>query len=140
MGNANLLKLCLNLQTYVSHLGVAEAVRLAKELDLPVEGLKEAMRANGQLGRMGESFFGLHELPDSIIEDRNILPMRRTSGAIIAKDLELMRLVGEEHAVDLPGRDLAEAQFFRTYLLPDESDTRQQLIGAQRHLDEGTTT
>ena len=122
LGNANLLKLCLNLQTYVSHLGVAEAVRLAKQLDLPVEGLKEAMRANGQLGRMGESFFGLHELPDSMIEDRNILPMRRTSGAIIQKDLELMRLVGEGQGVDLPGRDLAEAQFLRTYRLPGESD------------------
>ena len=122
LGNANLLKLCLNLQTYVSHLGVAEAVRLAKELDVPVEGLKEAMRANGQLGRMGESFFGLHELPDSIIEDRSILPMRRTSGAIIQKDLELIRLVGEDQGVDLPARDLAEAQFLRTYRLPDESD------------------
>jgi 3-hydroxyisobutyrate dehydrogenase-like beta-hydroxyacid dehydrogenase len=123
LGNANLLKLCLNLQTYVSHLGVAEAVRLAKDLDLPVGGLKEAMRANGQLGRMGEMFFGLHELPDSIIEDRDILPMRRTSGAIIEKDLELMRLVGDEFDVDLPARDLAEAQFHRTYLLPDGSDT-----------------
>lgn len=126
LGNANLLKLCLNLQTYVSHLGVAEAVRLAKELDLPVAGLKEAMRANGQLGQMSTMFFGLHELPDSIIEDRNILPMRRTSGAIIVKDLELMRLVGEQHDVDLPARDLAEAQFLRTYLLPDESDTTDQ--------------
>jgi 3-hydroxyisobutyrate dehydrogenase-like beta-hydroxyacid dehydrogenase len=123
LGNANLLKLCLNLQTYVSHLGVAEAVRLAKDLDLPVEGLKEAMRANGQLGRMAESFFGLQELSDSILEDRNILPMRRTTGAIIVKDLELMRLVGEQRGVDLPGRDLAEALFLRTYLLPDESDT-----------------
>jgi 3-hydroxyisobutyrate dehydrogenase len=122
LGNANLLKLCLNLQTYVSHLGVAEAVRLAKELDLPVGGLKEAMRANGQLGHMGEMFFGLQELPDSIIEDHNILPMRRTSGAIIQKDLELMRLVGQQHDIDLPGRDLADAQFFRTYRLPDESD------------------
>jgi hypothetical protein len=75
---------------------------------------------------MGEMFFGLHELPDSVIEDRNILPMRRTSGAIIQKDLELMRLVGEQHGADLPGRDLAEAQFFRTYLLPDESDTTAQ--------------
>jgi hypothetical protein len=52
--------------------------------------------------------------------------MRRTSGAIIQKDLELMRLVGEQHGADLPGRDLAEAQFFRTYLLPDESDTTAQ--------------
>ena len=122
LGNANLLKLCLNLQTYVSHLGVAEAVGLAKKLELPVEGLKDAMRANGQLGRMGEMFFGLHELPDSIIEDHNILPMRRTSGAIIQKDLELMRLVGQQHGLDLPARDLADAQFFRTYRLPDESD------------------
>jgi len=123
LGNANLLKLCLNLQTYVSHLGVAEAVRLAKDLDLPVEGLKAAMQANGQLGRMGESFFGLQELPDRIIEDRDILPMRRTSGAIIVKDLELMRLVGERHHVELPGRDLAEAEFLRTYRLPDASGT-----------------
>jgi 3-hydroxyisobutyrate dehydrogenase len=121
LGNANLLKLCLNLQTYVSHLGVAEAVRLAKDLDLPVAGLKEAMRANGQLGRMGDMFFGLHELPDSVLADRNILPMRRTSGAIIEKDLDLMRIVGERNDVDLPARDLAEAQFHRTYLLPDAS-------------------
>jgi len=118
LGNANLLKLCLNLQTYVAHLGVAEAVRLAKDLDLPVGGLKEAMRANGQLGEMGESFFGLHELPQDIIDDEQILPMRRTSGAIIVKDLELMRLVGEQHGVDLPGRDLAATHFHRTYLLP----------------------
>ncbi len=122
LGNANLLKLCLNLQTYVSHLGVAEAVRLAKELDLPVESLKEAMRANGQLGEMGESFFGLHELTDDIIADRDILPMRRTSAAIIAKDLELMRLVGSQSGVDLPARDLAVAEFSRTYRLPVEAD------------------
>jgi 3-hydroxyisobutyrate dehydrogenase len=122
LGNANLLKLCLNLQTYVSHLGVAEAVRLAKDLDLPVAGLKEAMRANGQLGEMGESFFGLHELPDTIIEDANILPMRRTSGAIITKDLELMRLVGAQHGVDLPARDITASEFYRTYRLPAEVD------------------
>ena len=121
LGNASLMKLCLNLQTYVSHLGVAEAVRLAKELDLPVEGLKDAMRANGQLGRMAASFFGLQELPDSIIEDADILPMRLTTGAIIMKDLELMRLVAEHHDVDLPGRDVTEAEFLRTYRLPDES-------------------
>jgi len=121
LGNANLLKLCLNLQTYVAHLGVAEAVRLAKDLDLPVGGLKQAMRANGQLGQMGEMFFGLHELPDSIIEDGEILPMRRTSGAIIVKDLELMRLVGDRRHIDLPARDLAESQFLRTYRLPDEA-------------------
>lgn len=142
LGNANLLKLCLNLQTYVSHLGVAEAVRLAKDLDLPVDGLKEAMRANGQLGRMGEMFFGLHELPPSVIEDRDILPMRRTSGAIIEKDLELMRLVGERQGVDLPGRDLAEAQFLRTYLLPDDSGAGEGdgWPVPIRHPDEGTTT
>ncbi len=122
LGNANLLKLCLNLQTYVAHLGVAEAVRLAKDLDLPVAGLKEAMLANGQLGEMAASFFGLHELADDIVTDRNILPMRRTSGAIIVKDLELMRMVGEQKDVDLPARDLAASEFYRTYRLPIEAD------------------
>ncbi len=124
LGNANLLKLCLNLQTYVSHLGVAEAVRLAKELDLPVVGLKEAMQANGQLGQMGASFFGLHELPDEVIADREILPMRRTSGAIIVKDLELMCLVGAEQGVDLPARDTAASEFYRTYRLPVEVEEK----------------
>ena len=139
LGNANLLKLCLNLQTYVAHLGVAEAVRLAKDLDLPVDGLKEAMRANGQLGRMGEMFFGLQELPDSIIEDGEILPMRRTSGAIIQKDLELMRLVGEREHLDLPGRDLAEAEFFRTYRLPGPTPADDDVGPApSRRPDEGT--
>ncbi len=122
LGNANLLKLCLNLQTYVTQLAVAEAVRLARDLGLPVAGLKEAMRANGQLGEIGEMFFGLHELSDEIIADRDILPMRRTSAAIIMKDLELMRLVGSRHGIDLPARDLAEDQFSRTYRLPDETD------------------
>ncbi len=122
LGNANLLKLCLNLQTYVAHLGVAEAVRLAKDLDLPVAGLKEAMRANDQLGAMGEMFFGLHELPDDIITDRDILPMRLTSAAIIAKDLELMRLVGSHNGIDLPARAVAKEQFYRTYRLPEETD------------------
>ncbi len=101
---------------------MAEAVRLARDLGLPVAGLKEAMRANGQLGEMGEIFFGLHELSDEIIADRDILPMRRTSAAIIMKDLELMRLVGSRHGIDLPARDLAEDQFSRTYRLPDETD------------------
>ncbi len=124
LGNANLLKLCLNLQTYVAHLGVAEAVRLANDLDLPVSGLKEAMRANGQLGDMGAMFFGLHELPDEIIADRNLLPMRRTSAAIIVKDLELIRLVGVENEIDLPARDVAAEQFLRTYRLPEEAEQK----------------
>jgi 3-hydroxyisobutyrate dehydrogenase len=122
LGNANLLKLCLNLQTYVAHLGVAEAVRLAKDLDLPVKGLKVAMQANGQLGEMAANFFGLHELSDDIIADGNILPMRRTSAAIIVKDLELMHLVGAHREVDLPARDVAASEFFRTYRLPVEND------------------
>ncbi len=112
---------CLDLQTHGPHLGVAEAIRLANALDLPTEGLKDAMRANCRLGRMAESFFSLHHLPESAIEDRSILPMRRTSGVIIVKSLELMRPVSERHGVSLPGRDLAEARFLRTHLLPDES-------------------
>ncbi|MGD0312010.1 MAG: NAD(P)-binding domain-containing protein [Acidimicrobiales bacterium] len=124
LGNANLLKLCLNLQTYVAHLGIAEAVRLAKDLEVPVAGLKEAMRANGQLGEMTKSFFGLHELSDEIIADGNILPMRRTSAAIIVKDLELMRLVALQNGIDLPARDMAASEFYRTYRLPeDEPDS-----------------
>jgi 3-hydroxyisobutyrate dehydrogenase len=117
LGNANLLKLCLNLQTYVTHLGIAEAIRLAKAFNLPVEGLKQAMRANEQLGQMGEAFFGLHELPRTVLEDANVVTMRRRSGAIVEKDLELMRLIAESHGVDVPARNVAASEFSRTYLL-----------------------
>jgi 3-hydroxyisobutyrate dehydrogenase len=121
LGNAGLLKLCLNLQTYVSHLAVAEAIRLANALDLPVDGLKQAMKANGQLGEMSENFFGLHEIPEKVLRDGEILKMRQTSGAIIAKDFDLMRLVATRHDVAVPGRDLAAAEYYRTYRLPEES-------------------
>jgi 3-hydroxyisobutyrate dehydrogenase len=123
LGNAGLLKLCLNLQTYGTHLAIAEAIRLAKALELPVDGLKQAMRANGQLGEMSENFFGLHELPDEIIADAKVSKLRRTTGAIIEKDLALMQMVASQHGVDVPARDLASAEYHRTYLLPDEGET-----------------
>jgi len=122
LGNANLLKVCLNLQTYVTHLGIAEAIRLAKAFSLPVEGLKQAMRANEQLGQMSEAFFGLHELPREVLDDANVVTMRRRSGAIVDKDLELMRLIADSRGVDVPARDVAASEFYRTYLLSAETD------------------
>ena len=101
---------------------MAEAVRLAKDLDLPVEGLKEAMRANGQLGRMTESF-GLQELPDRIIQDGNILPMRRTSGPIIQRTLSSCGSSASGTGWTA-WTDLAAAEFLRTYRLPDGSGDR----------------
>ena len=50
LGNANPPKLCLNLQTYVAHLGVAEAVFVWRRiLDLPVGGARS--RPRGRNGR-----------------------------------------------------------------------------------------
>ena len=54
-----------------------------------------------------------------------------------------MRLVGAQHGVDLPARDLAEAEFLRTYRLPDEADGRGRPTPDRvptRHHHEGNTT
>ncbi len=118
LGSANQLKLCLNLQTYVTHLGIAEALSLARELDVPIEGLKQAMEANGQLGFLTAAFFGLHELPAELLEDEGVLALRLPQQKIVAKDMALMQQVAGDRGVDVGGLDVARARFERTYLLP----------------------
>ena len=118
LGKANLLKLCLNLQTYINHLGIAEALAMAKALEVPVAGLEAAMRANGQLSPFNEKFFGMHQLPLEILNDENVLALRLPQQLIVAKDMDLMRTVAAEHEIDIAGLETAQSRFERSYLLP----------------------
>ena len=118
LGNANLLKLCINLQTYVTHLAVHEAAALAHALDLPLDGLKAAMEANGQLGQMTRDYLVLHDLPDEVLDDPGLVALRAPQLAIIAKDIGLMEAVaaGIDHQV--PAAHLAGERLDDTYRMP----------------------
>jgi 3-hydroxyisobutyrate dehydrogenase len=118
LGAASRLKLCLNLQTYVTQAGIAEAVGLAHALDVPLDGLKSAMRANGQLGDLAASFFSLHELPESVIDEPSVLAFRTAQQKIVAKDMGLMGDVSRREAVDIGLLEAARSRFERTYRLP----------------------
>lgn len=118
LGAASRLKLCLNLSTYASQAGVAEAIALAGTLDVPTDGLKAAMQANGQLSDLTEPFFTLHEMPLEVIEEPSLLKFRTAQQRIVAKDMALMVDVGAEHGIDIPVLEAARSAFERTYRLP----------------------
>jgi 3-hydroxyisobutyrate dehydrogenase len=125
LGKANLLKLCINLQTYVTHLAANEAASLAAALDVPLEGLKAAMEANGQLGELTRNYLALHELPAEMLSDPGTVAMRKPLIAIIAKDIALMQAVGAQIGHDLPAVRLAGERVDDTYKMPKEPRAHQ---------------
>lgn len=118
LGTASRLKLCLNLQTYVSQAGTAEAIAMAQTLDVGLEELKQAMRANGQLSDLNEPFFTLHEMPAEVIEEPSLLAFRTAQQLIVAKDMALMLDLAEEEHLDISMLGSARTMFERTYRLP----------------------
>lgn len=113
LGSASRLKLCLNLQTYVSFLGVFEAASLAKELGLGLEPLKAAMAANGQLNEMVDGYLILHHLgADDLAGMQDALA---GYAAIIEKDLDLIAELADDAGLAIPAAELARARAGTVY-------------------------
>jgi 3-hydroxyisobutyrate dehydrogenase-like beta-hydroxyacid dehydrogenase len=117
IGQASRLKLCLNLQTYVTFTGVFEAATLATNLGLPLDTLKAAMRANGQLGELVENYLLGHDLSAETLADPNIAALLAGYAAIIEKDLRLIRSLATAAGVPVPAAELAGARARRVYFL-----------------------
>lgn len=117
-GSANLLKLCVNLQTYVTHLAIAEAASLARSVGVPIEKLEAAMSANGQLGEMSASYIVLQEFSEEVLDDPGIIAIREPLVAIIRKDIELMRSVATDADAEVPAIGLASERLVETYRMP----------------------
>jgi 3-hydroxyisobutyrate dehydrogenase-like beta-hydroxyacid dehydrogenase len=86
LGDANRLKLCINLNSYACFMAAAEASRLTRDLGLDPADLHSAMEANGQVSPMLSRF----------------LPIQTWDEAIIAKDLELMQRVMDDAGASVP--------------------------------------
>ncbi len=119
-GDANQLKLCINLQTYVTHRAAHEAASLATALGLPLDALKSAMEGNGQLGELTRNYLILHELPAELLENPAGLERRERDMAVIGKDLRHMAEVAAAAGVEIPGAAVAAATMRNTYFMPDE--------------------
>jgi 3-hydroxyisobutyrate dehydrogenase len=120
LGKANLLKLCINLQTYVTHLAAHEAASLATALGVPLDGLKAAMEANGQLGELTRNYLVLHDLPEDVLTDPGTVALRESYMGIIAKDIALMQAVAAEVDHDVPAIHLAGELLNDTYRMPSQ--------------------
>ena len=118
VGKANLLKLCVNLQTFVTHLAIAEAASLARTFDVSLAGLKAAMDANGQLGELSAGYFSLQELPDELLDDPGLVAMREPLVAVIAKDIGHMQSMAASVGAEVPAVDVAAGQLTETYRMP----------------------
>jgi 3-hydroxyisobutyrate dehydrogenase-like beta-hydroxyacid dehydrogenase len=117
LGNANLLKLCINLQSYVTLLGVFEAASMAKRLGVPIDGLKTAMQANGQLGEITANYFTLHELTHEAFADDGLRDLLSRNAAIVAKDLRLIASVADGVGHPVPAARLAGERVSDVYFL-----------------------
>ena len=119
LGMASRLKLCINLQTYATFMGVFEAATLATELGLPLDALKTAMQANGQLGEMTRNYMVLFDLGEAQLTDPATRTFLEGYASIIEKDLDLITRLAAEAAVPVPTAELAGRLARRVYRLEE---------------------
>ncbi len=120
LGDATRLKLCLNLQTYATFTGVSEAANLALELGLPIDGLRSAMAANGQLGELTETFMLAYDMDPADLRTPEAQESLERYAAIIDKDLELVSKLAAEAGTPADTAVLARRLARRTYFLEDD--------------------
>lgn len=119
LGQASRLKLCINLQSYATFMGVFEASVLAKRLGLPLDALKTAMRANGQLGEMTANYMRLNDLSEADLTNPGTRQFLEGYAAIIEKDLDLIVRLADEAGVPVPAAELAGQLARRVYFLEE---------------------
>lgn len=117
LGQASRLKLCINLQSYATFMGVFEASMLAKKLDLSLDALKTAMRANGQLSEMTGNYMLLNDFSESDLANPGTRQVLDGYAAIIEKDLDLIVRLADEAGVPVPAAELASQLARRVYFL-----------------------
>jgi 3-hydroxyisobutyrate dehydrogenase-like beta-hydroxyacid dehydrogenase len=102
-------------------MAVFEAATLAAQLGLSLDALKAAMRANGQLGEMVETYLLLHEFSEEDFANPETRAVLASYATIIEKDLDLIVRLAESVGVDVPASQLAGRLARRVYFLEESS-------------------
>jgi 3-hydroxyisobutyrate dehydrogenase-like beta-hydroxyacid dehydrogenase len=121
LGQASRLKLCINLQTYATFMGVYEAATLAQRLGLSVADLKTAMAANGQLGEMTRNYLTLLDFGPESLAEPGMRAFLEGYARIIEKDLDLMTRLAADVGFPVPTAELARRSARRVYRLEENS-------------------
>lgn len=119
LGQASRLKLCINLQSYVTFMGVNEAATLARSFGLPIDALRTAMNANGQLGELTRGYMLLHDMSEADLANPGTQQFLAGYAAIIEKDLGLIVELAAAAGVAVPAAELAGENARRVYFLED---------------------
>lgn len=117
LGQASRLKLCINLQSYVTFTGVYEAGMLARRVGLDLDALKTAMEANGQLGLMTRNYMMLLDFTPETVEQEGTRRFLQGYVDIADKDLDLIARLGEEAGFPVPTAELVRTLTERIYRL-----------------------
>jgi 3-hydroxyisobutyrate dehydrogenase-like beta-hydroxyacid dehydrogenase len=117
LGQASRLKLCINLQSYVTFTGVYEAGMLARRVGLDLDALKTAMEANGQLGLMTRNYMMLLDFTPEGVEHEGTRRFLQGYVDIADKDLDLIARLGEEAGFPVPTAELVRTLTERIYRL-----------------------
>jgi 3-hydroxyisobutyrate dehydrogenase len=117
LGQASRLKLCINLQSYATFAGVYEAGMLARRLGLPLDALKTAMEANGQLGLITRNYMTLLDFTPDSVEQEGMRRFLQGYVDIADKDLDLIARLGEDAGFPVPTAELVRTLTERIYRL-----------------------
>lgn len=117
LGQASRLKLCINLQSYVTFTGVYEAGMLARRAGLDLDALKTAMEANGQLGFMTRNYMTLLDFTPESVEPEATQRFLQGYVDIADKDLDLIARLGDEAGFPVPTAEFVRGLMRRTYRL-----------------------
>jgi len=93
LGDANQLKLCINLNSYASFVAAGEATRLARELGLDPARLHTAMEANGQVSPLLRNVLPLQLWDDALVGDDGMQRILASRVGIMRKDMNVLQRV-----------------------------------------------
>jgi 3-hydroxyisobutyrate dehydrogenase len=119
-GNGAKLKLCLNLMTYIQWAAAYEPMALARAIDLPIDVLERAGRANGQLTDLMMSFLAAHKMPDEARKSEGFQDLMRGHMQIAEKDLAWALGLARKAGVALPVGSLVSQSMARLYGVEDD--------------------
>jgi len=115
------MKLCVNINTYLTYQAVYESRRLAKAAGVNLEALEEAGRRNGQLGRFAMQYYealAMQEDPGTAAQMEQ--HMRRAT-QIAEKDLDCIIALSRESGIDPVAAAAVRGRMAELYGLGDDA-------------------
>ena len=120
LGSGAKLKLAVNLMTYVNWAAVFEAYQLAEASGLDPEVFVNAVKSNGQLSSMQETFLATVRMPEEAAASEQFQSFITLQMHTAEKDLAHALELGRKSGIALPSAALVSQDLARIYRVKDE--------------------